>query len=398
MSTRGARVGCSIAGEVCVTRAMGPLAIIVASLVSAPPLRAPVAVGASALAVGDRHACVVEAGRVLCWGEGRFGQLGPGVARTETPVALPGVRDAVEVAAGFTTSCVRTKGGEVACLGSGYAPMSDAPSVPFLREPARVVSAVAWARGVAVGGERAAVVTASGEVWFFETPSERPIPKSGMDDAAQVAVGWENVCARGVAGNVRCFGPNWGGENGNGGDGEDLDWVDVVSAVVPDAAVLDGAYHGCGGAVPAVAKACESRLEGAVDLAMSGRMGCAALASGQVACWGVGPDEGPLNLGKLGFSRTPLVMPGIADAVEVTVGHVFACARTRGGDVLCWGQNARGELGREGAGSGTPKKVEGLGHVVEVDAGDGFACARDEAGAVRCWGDRPGRGVAPPVP
>ncbi len=51
-------------------------------------------ISASAIALGDMHTCVIEAGGgVKCWGNNMFWQLGIGSTDDQTsPVAVPGVR------------------------------------------------------------------------------------------------------------------------------------------------------------------------------------------------------------------------------------------------------------------------------------------------------------------
>lgn len=65
-----------------------------------------------------------------------------------------------------------------------------------------------------------------------------------------------------------------------------------------------------------------------------------------------------------------------------------ACAVTRAGDVHCWGAGAHGQLGDPArpASTATPRRVEGLPPVEEVALGESHACARTRAGEVYCWG------------
>ncbi len=56
-------------------------------------------VSATAIALGYRHTCVIEAsGGVKCWGSNTFGQLGIGSKGFQTsPVAVPGAREDVNM-------------------------------------------------------------------------------------------------------------------------------------------------------------------------------------------------------------------------------------------------------------------------------------------------------------
>jgi len=347
----------------------------------APP--APVEGGAVALAVGHHHACAVLAdGGVVCWGDGVFQQAGQVGARPvgvgDGVVRVAGVDDAVGVAAGLTTTCLVRRDHEVVCMGAGLNLLEGGPSWPSYPVPVGVYPASRWARSLAVGGVRLAIVSAAGEVDMITAPAGVPVPAPGFVGAVEVAVGWENVCARDAAGGVRCLGPNYGGENGSGGDGEDREAVAVLAPREPTPAVLATSYETC-------RDGCDGVLTGAVDLDMHGGLACAALASGRLACWG-GGDEAPLGLGSLGFTRAPLYVGGVRDAAAVAVGRDFICTRSRAGGVACFGSNEAGQLGAPGPGRAEARPVPSVRGVVALDAGDRFACALDGRGAVRCWG------------
>ncbi len=81
-----------------------------------------------ALAVGDRHACVLApAGTVHCWGHNDEGQLGDGTTRERTMLTkVEGLTDVVAIDAGNAHSCARRRDGGVRCWGSRTAPAADA--------------------------------------------------------------------------------------------------------------------------------------------------------------------------------------------------------------------------------------------------------------------------------
>jgi alpha-tubulin suppressor-like RCC1 family protein len=73
----------------------------------------------------QQHACAVRStGAVACWGDNNAGRLGADPATTTesaTPVAVPGITDAVDVDVGGLTSCALRAGGTVKCWGFGGA-------------------------------------------------------------------------------------------------------------------------------------------------------------------------------------------------------------------------------------------------------------------------------------
>ncbi|MCZ7677701.1 MAG: hypothetical protein M5U28_02545 [Sandaracinaceae bacterium] len=92
---------------------------------------------------------------------------------------------------------------------------------------------------------------------------------------------------------------------------------------------------------------------------------CGRTEAGAVLCWPA-----------LGGSATAVA--GVTDAVDVAVGEAHACARRRGGQVLCWGQNNRGQLGETGRSlpARPPVTVVGITDAIELDLGGTHSCVR----------------------
>jgi alpha-tubulin suppressor-like RCC1 family protein len=104
-------------------------------------------------------------------------------------------------------------------------------------------------------------------------------------------------------------------------------------------------------------------------------------ADGTVWCWGEDPGQDPSTL-------LPRRVAGINDAQFVTAGGAFACALRETHQVVCWGNNALGQLGTGSfsAGEATAQPVEGLSDAVEVNAGWNHACAIRFDRTLWCWG------------
>jgi alpha-tubulin suppressor-like RCC1 family protein len=357
------------------------------------------------LSVGADHACALtREGTVACWGSGRHFQLGDLVTTGRaTPRVIPDLRGVRNIEAGATTTCAQLDTGEVACWGAYDNGMTD-PSVDILegvKAPTTVVPSVAWARAFAVGGQRAAFVGQDGSLALWEVPASTPVPIADFSDILEVTVGYNHLCARKADGTVQCLGPNYGGECGNGGDGEAINPVDVVGASELDEALYPHTFRSCGNS-PAKA-ACATKLRGVVDLDAFGRLTCAVLESGRVACWGVGADAQAKWLGSMDFARIPILVPGLTDAVSVAVGWSHVCALRKNGRVACWGDDTHGELG-DGVHANMPnsdetlaytrrppRDVKGLEDVVQLEAGVHATCARLTTGRVVCWGEPLGK-------
>lgn len=80
------------------------------------------------IATGDGHRCaVMDTGKVMCWGQSQYGQLGDGVGfdpgynvTRNTPALVEGLDDAIDIEVGRYHSCALRKGGKVSCWGSNH--------------------------------------------------------------------------------------------------------------------------------------------------------------------------------------------------------------------------------------------------------------------------------------
>ncbi|MCG8556886.1 MAG: hypothetical protein MJD61_16620, partial [Proteobacteria bacterium] len=168
-----------------------------------------------------------------------------------------------------------------------------------------------------------------------------------------IAAGWGHTCARLETGEVWCWGADLSGQLGTG-KGDPRDW------------------H-----VPVPVKAA---ITGALDVAAGASKTCARLEAGEVRCWGHQV---------VGFEGiTPILVPGVMHASEISIAVDHICARLRGGELMCWGKNLYGQLGN---GAQTrllelPVFVSGVRDAVSVHAERSRSCALLRTGQLSCWG------------
>jgi alpha-tubulin suppressor-like RCC1 family protein len=266
---------------------------------------------ASDLDAGDAHTCMVTDQGVICWGDASHGQCGRQVMLGALPPALvPGTQGAVEVATGSHHTCARFGDGHVACWGE----LIDAASSQL-----------------------------------HATPEVTPV--FGLDDASAITAGAGHTCAIHGTGEVVCWGLNSSGQLGSG--------TRTSSAIpVPLMSSLRAVRIAAGG--------------GQLNGELFGHT-CVVDTSLQVQCWGRN-TEGQLGIGQsmLDGALTPQVVlgapgesdePHLGNIVEIAAGAFFTCALDHDGPVLCWGDDTYGQLG----GSSTPD----VGRLIRVERFDG---------------------------
>ena len=81
---------------------------------------------AVAISAGGVHSCaLLQNGNISCWGRNDYGQLGNGTGGTEydrssVPVAVEGIEDATAISAGGGHSCAIHQNGKISCWGNNH--------------------------------------------------------------------------------------------------------------------------------------------------------------------------------------------------------------------------------------------------------------------------------------
>ncbi|MBU1432735.1 hypothetical protein KKF91_19520, partial [Myxococcota bacterium] len=123
---------------------------------------------------------------------------------------------------------------------------------------------------------------------------------------------------------------------------------------------------------------------------------CALEPSGHIACRGdypqpylSAPDQRQEHDDR-GDTSEPYTLPHPEGIARVALGPEHLCVTLLNQDILCWGEDERGVLGRDAALlEPTPQIIQGLDQVTDLKLGARFACARrrdDPPDALWCWG------------
>jgi len=314
-------------------------------LISTPQAVSAVAGSIVGLSSTGAHACAEnESGELWCWGINDHGQLGRATpSSSSTPLLNEHITAPADVAAGFSFTCV-IEGTRTKCwgrnddgqLGNGT---FDPSATPVIVLAPGSSSSMDFADVDSGDHHACGLETSPGQLYCWGNGSDgllgigttggrnEPQLLTGMDDIAQVETGRGHNCARRTSGQTLCWG---NAEFGQVGDGSDAG-TGVTQRDTP----VD-----------------VTGLSDASDVAAGAFHSCAIRDGGQVVCWGKN-DLGQLGNGTTSNSNVPVAVPGLDDAVQISVGQGdHSCALRSAGTLVCWGSNQRGQLGNGASGAG----------------------------------------------
>ena len=338
------------------------------------------------ISTGYSHACaLLKNSTISCWGNNENGQIGTGLFHygrtTAVRVDVVNVADAGAVAAGDNHTCALREGGTVSCWGSnshGQLGSGEAGAELDTAEPTSVAG-IAGAAAIATSENHTCAVLEDGTVicWGNNSSGQlgngrsgtnrddrsantaTPATVMGIDDATEIATGWDHTCALMEDSTVSCWGSNSFGQLGDGTNRSAS--APVKTADISDATAITAGWDHA----------------------------CALRRDGSIYCWGNNLD-GQLGNGTTSNSSVPVRVADIADAAAITADGNHTCALTQNGDVYCWGSNSHDQLGgraNDSASSPIPLQVTINEDVTAISAGDFHTCALHEDGTASCWGN-----------
>ena len=167
------------------------------------PVAVPGIQGATQVATGHGATCALVKGVPQCWGQ----VPNASGARVRKPTAVPGVDGVVELGLGAAAICARRDDGSVVCWGKRRSPAL------------HVVALGGKARAISVGAYGAAAILEDDRVseWWIEQ-DDAPT-RIELVDPAKLACSGSHCCALGKTGAVSCWGGNQHGQLGNPAQG-----------------------------------------------------------------------------------------------------------------------------------------------------------------------------------
>ena len=295
----------------------------------------------TAIVAGWQHSCAVADGKVFCWGDNEYGQLGndstadSAVAVAVNTLGVLNGKTVTAIAAGEFHTCA-VADGKAYCWGWNPSGQLGNDSTADSHVPV----AVEADSGVLAGG----TVTA-------------------------ITAGGYHTCA--VAdGQAYCWGLNFYGQLGNDSTTNSL----VPVAVTATTGVLAGRT---------------------VTAISAGWRHTCAVADGTGYCWGynafgqLGNDSTPDSVVPVAVTATTGVLGG-KTVIAITAGFLHTCAAADG-QAYCWGNNGNGQFGNDSTSpSKVPVPVVTSGPlngktVTAITAGVRHTCAVAD-GTAYCWG------------
>jgi alpha-tubulin suppressor-like RCC1 family protein len=189
----------------------------------------------ASFSVGAGHACARRTnGRLFCWGADGQGQLGNGDATGDRTAPVPvagGATNWASVGAGGLHTCGRRTGGRLFCWGDDdYGQLGSGNVTGDRAQPTEVVGArTNWTGPVAVGGYHTCARRTNNSDFCWGTDgfgqlgngfpagsSTTPIEPVGSPDAfTQIVAAQNHTCGRTTTGRIYCAGNNSSSQLGN---------------------------------------------------------------------------------------------------------------------------------------------------------------------------------------
>ncbi len=359
----------------------GSVAAEVLAMPSITPARLGTDTWRSIAAVGRGSCGITTEGRLRCWGENLNYELGLGLdverADEPTPVLVDGEdrSDWAMVAGGVFAACAIRENGEARCWGNN---------------------------------ERGALAS---DVGIFDLPYRVRHPEGGK--WASAALGIANACFVDTMNRAWCSGQNSFAQLGDGGTSPRTPTppapdspADMIAAGANVTCAIRGGELSCGGRGSNFQLGnnnhVSSRSLGPVAAPLGGAMpiwtsvsvgtehACGILTSGTVACWGTDANDALGNGAGRVSSAVPLPLTDGRTYIAVDTGAYFTCGITSTREIVCWGDNQKGQLANSTISpSGIPTPVTTMVNAMwsSVSAGAQHACAIQNNGVIRCWGN-----------
>src|SRR3989339_779091 len=337
----------------------------------------------SSVSTGNAHTCGIRANdsRVLCWGQGLYGQLGDGqeIINRTSPYPTTDLSAYISISAGQTHTCgIRANDSRVLCWGESLSGrLGDGQDGVDVLNPNLTTDTSPYKKGFSSGNETLVSILGNAFINNYENWS---LGCRAYDFISYSS--WMNSSVMTILSNVAMVSvkinstTNLSNENIKGYcnatdiDGDDLiyqyQWYNGSTVYINGTLFKEGTIsardqHTCG------IRANDSR----------------------VLCWGYG-DSGRLGDGEIDNNLEPNLTTDFSAYTSVSVGSIHTCGiRANDSRVLCWGDNYYGQLGNgTTTDSIIPILTSDSSAYSSISAGRLHTCGiRANDSRVLCWGE-----------
>jgi len=260
------------------------------------PISVPGLTNVESVAAGASHTCaLLQDGSVQCWGNNTSGQLGnPNVsdAMSFKPIDVSLSEKAIQIVATEYSSCALLESGKVQCWGNNFFGQLGNKEKPGKSPSPTNVFGVSNAASISLGSTSACALTTdktvkcwgdggagqlgngkNGYAYSADSYKDGAVDVLNLNNVDSITSGYKHNCALLKSGKVNCWGGNLGGQLGNG--------TKTFSSIPVEVSNLSGVF-----AITA------------------GGLHTCAIAQSSIQCWGYGLG-GQLGNGKAINSLAP---------------------------------------------------------------------------------------------
>ncbi len=308
-------------------------------------------------------------GTVWTWGLNTNGQLGDGTTTDEhAPIQVPGITNAIAVAAGGSHTLALLADGTVRAWGLNANGELGNNSTTESHTPV-TVSGLTGVTAIAAGGMHSLALKSNGTVWAWGDGSSGELGNSStaehhtpvqmtatsLGTATAISAGSTFSEAIKSGGTVWTWGANAKGQLGNNATGLQDHPVQV------------------------------SGLTNAVSISAGFQHALAAKSDGTVWAWGLNAN-GELGNNSTTDTKVPVQVSGITTGVQVAAGNNFSSLRESDGTVWSFGADVNGRLGDNATTDQHTPVQTGSITATSIEDGASHGTAVKSDGAVWTWG------------
>lgn len=313
----------------------------------------------------------------------------------------------VEISSGGTQGCALLSDSSIKCWGAnGSGALGDGTFINSSK--AVLVAGVTNAAHISSGNNFTCALLLDSTIRCWGINDNGQLGNNSLTNATQISAGGQHACALLADSTVKCWGANTMGQLGNGSTLQSTSPVSVIG-ISTATQISSGLQHSCARLSNSTLKCWGANAQGqlgdgstsasgistavlvtgisnALQVSVGTNHTCALLSDSTIKCWGLN-TWGQLGTGTTTNSPTAVSVLGVANATQVSSGANHTCARLLDSTSKCWGSNNFGGLGvGSNIDSLTAVAVTGLVDVMQVSSGTDYTCSLHSDSSTKCWG------------